>query len=76
MLPDEIKDKEINAFDREESVFKNWVKDTPANLRAAMNFDMGYWKVPKVVKDADDLQDCEKIVQENFVFLKQMFVNL
>ena len=42
-------------FDKEKSVFKHWIKDTPESLGEAARFDFARWKVPNFCKDPADL---------------------
>lgn len=63
-------------FEKDKSVFKSWVKDSPVVLKKALNFDLGYWKAAKFVRDQTDFKQCCSIIQTHFESLKHIFVNL
>jgi len=65
------------AFDKDKSVFKLWVKDSPSILKQALERDLGYWKVPKMTaKDPSDYEECVQIISRHFATLKHMFAGL
>jgi len=41
-----------------------------------LQFDLGYWKAAKFVKDADDFRACEALIKGHFKELKHIFINL
>lgn len=57
-------------------MFKSWVKDNPNILKQALEFDLGYWKAAKFVRDTGDFNRCVAIIREYFPQLKHIFVNL
>ena len=60
VILEEKEDEEENKdFHKESSVFKLWIKDNQKILRDSAEYDMKYWKVPKFVKDQEDLRKCE-----------------
>lgn len=54
-LPKFVRGKHEVVFDKEKSVFKPWIKDSPKIVRAALTADLDYWKCKKFIRDADDL---------------------
>ena len=76
ILPKSVKADKPVPFDKDKSVFKAWSKDTEATLRKALEFDLGYWKAAKFVKDPEDFKACEALIRKNFKHLKHMFVNV
>ena len=45
-------------------------------MKQVLDTDYGYWKAPKLIKDPEDFDLCTKVIQERFVDLKNIFVNL
>jgi hypothetical protein len=42
-------------FKKEHSVFREWREDTDLMLKKACDIDLQQWKVPRFVKDQDDV---------------------
>lgn len=68
--------QEAAAFDKAGSVFKAWTKDNATILRQALQYDLGYWKAARVVRDPDDFRRCTLLVERHFEQLKHIFINL
>lgn len=41
-----------------------------------MQFDLGYWKAARVVRDPDDFRNCTDLIERHFGQLKHIFINL
>ena len=63
-------------FDKDKSVFKPWVKDTPGSLKQVLAHDRKRWKVAKFIKDTEDLKRVNLIINRNFEHLKNIYINL
>ena len=76
-LPQAARGSNKAVFDKDKSVFRPWVEDTPSILRQALARDLGCWKVPKMIgRDPGDLKECTEIISRQFPALKRMFVRL
>lgn len=64
------------VFDKEKSVFKPWVKDSPKIVRAALTADLDYWKCKKFIRDPDDLAQVTAVISLNFAHLKLIWMTL
>ena len=63
-------------FDKAKSVFKPWIKDSQSTLKQALNFDLGCWKVPKLIKDEEELHLVTATISRHFEALKQIYTTL
>lgn len=63
-------------FDRDKSVFKPWLKDTPISLNNALTNDLMYWKGPKFIKDPEDLERVIDLIRKNYTQLKNIYHTL
>jgi len=61
-VPKRVKGSKEEAFDKDKSVFKPWLADTPAILRQSLKYDMAYWRVPKFIKDLNDQEDVKGLI--------------
>lgn len=43
---------------------------------ASLKADLGYWRVPRFIKDTNDYREVVDIITTNFVELKHIFTNL
>ena len=75
-VPKRVKGLKDDGFDKDKSVFKPWLTDTPQILRSALKFDLSYWRGPKFIKDIDDLHSVTSLITDNYERLKLMFTNL
>ena len=75
-LDKRLKEKLEEPFDKSKSVFKAWQHDTKGVIIASLKADLGYWRVPRFLKDAEDYREVVEIISTNYVELKKIFVNL
>ena len=68
--------KEVEAFDRDKSCFKLWHKDTSKSLEQCYTNDFMYWKAPKFIKDAEDLQRVIDLIIEHYADIKKIYTTL
>lgn len=67
---------EIHIFKKETSVFAEWRQDNQQFLDSAFKADIDYSKLPKVLKNMEDLSDTKMMLRANFGQLKTLFINL
>ena len=58
-------------FDKSKSVFKPWIKDTKASMNLALEYDVLYWKVNRLVKDPDEQVLVFKTIERYFVLFRR-----
>ena len=63
-------------FDKDKSVFKPWIKDTPGSLKQVLKHDRQRWKAKKFIKDPEDLKRVNLLVNRHFEQLKLIYINL
>jgi len=63
-------------FIKKESVFKLWIRDFPPSLDEACKIDMGYWKVPRFIREPEDVEAVNEVCLKYFPQLKNIFVSL
>ena len=51
-------------FNKDLSIFAKWKRDTEKTLDDCAALDFRYWKVPRICKDALDLEKCEELVRK------------
>ena len=61
------------VFEKEKSVFKYWMKDTPKTLEETACLDIKQWKVRRFVKDEEDYNKVEDMIINNFEKIKHIF---
>lgn len=61
------------VFSRPNSVFAPWVEDTPASDYLACTADMRYWKIPRFIKDTQDVREIRDFTMKQFPKLKVIF---
>jgi len=64
-------------FKKEASVFAHWMEDSGTTLELCLESqDFMKWKVPKFVKNEDDIKPIKKFFRKNFKELKDLYANL
>ena len=63
-------------FKKEHSVFANWRSDNIKEIKAGLKKDISKWKVPRFVKDEEDYEAVCKIMEENVIFIKTLYITL
>lgn len=68
--------KQVRKFEKDKSVFKDWEEDTPNSLRRCVDHDLNCWKIRdrKIVKPSEDLNNCEKVIEDHFELLKHISI--
>ena len=61
-------------FRRDTSVFARWKEDEDATVKACLEHDLRYWKVPRFIRDPAELRLLEKCVKKNFLYLKNTHI--
>ena len=64
------------VFDKGKSLFKNYKLDTPQLLEKMFENDFRLTKIPKIVKDKDQLQKVKTSQLEHYAFIKNMYLAL
>ena len=64
------------TFVKEYSVFKDWREDTKHTLEKSLIHDFKYWKVAKFIKEPDEYVKIQRILTDNFVDLKEIFMQV
>ena len=55
-MSEQVKGVEEEAFDKNKTVWKPWVSDTPGSLAGAFRADMGHWRAYRFIKDPEDMR--------------------
>ena len=63
-------------FKKEISVFAQWKIDTEQTRDKCLDHDAYYWKLDKLIKSFDDRAATEAVLSENFLFLKDIYIEL
>lgn len=63
-------------FKKEHSVFAPWKMDNQKEIVQGYRKDITKWKVPRFVKDEEDFKNVCKVLEENVMFLKTMYIIL
>ena len=66
----------VRKFDKDKSVFKDWVTDTPIVDRKCLEHDMGFWKISKLKLDPEDMENMERLLEDNFSMMKSLYIYL
>ena len=67
--------KEIRHFNLKSSVFNKFIQDDEAILDRAFELDNELSKMPKFVKDKDDLNKSMKVLRKHYPNLKNQFIS-
>ena len=67
-------DCEEEGFEKGKSVFKGFKVDTDASLRKAFENDWKLTKVPKLVKDKEELEQIKELLKGEYPRLKNMWL--
>ena len=62
------------VFERHKTVFKAWVEDTPESIKDCIEHDRTYWKLPKIIKDEEELAKVVEIFERHGEALKNLFL--
>lgn len=60
-------------WDLSNSVFKDWRKDNESIYEKCLEHDFKFWKVPKFLKDPDELEEVKKIIKAKLPILKDFY---
>lgn len=60
-------------FDRKNSVFKDWKGDNIKKLQEGFLYEVKFWKVPKFVKDEEEVKEIIEYMKQHIEFLKSLF---
>jgi len=64
----------VRVFKKEHSVFAQWREDTPIILSNCFKADTEKWKLSRFIKDPKDLENVERVLWDNFVKIKRIFL--
>lgn len=70
---EEIKDGAQNAFDKNKSVFKNFVEDTEVTRKIMFDNDKKHLKLNRIIKDENALNQVNAVLLRNFEVIKEIF---
>ena len=70
---EEIKDVVQNAFDKNKSVFKNFVEDTEVTRKIMFDNDKKHLKLTRIIKDENALAQVNNVLLKNFEVIKEIF---
>ena len=65
----------MRVFNKDDSVFAPWKEDSNQSLNQAVEADVLYWKIGKVIKDEQDYKDVVKLLKDNMAFLKDVYLD-
>lgn len=60
-------------FQKQASVFRDWIEDEPIALQRAWNHDKHYWKVHKITDDPIEQDKTSEVIRKHFAELKEVF---
>ena len=60
----------IRKFDRAKSVWKDWKVDDAKIIENCLKHDFTFWKIPRFVKDEQEIKNIQKVVTKYFPILK------
>ena len=63
----------VASFDKNKSVFKNFVEDTVETRKIMFNNDKKHFKLSRVIKDEAVLNEVYKVLLQNFSVIKEIF---
>ena len=63
-------------FKKENSVFAPWKADNTKEILTGFSKDISRWKVQRFVKDEEDYNNVWKILEQNVLYLKTMYIIL
>lgn len=63
-------------FKKENSVFRDWREDANWVIAKCCELDSKEWKASRFIKDPAEVDKCWKVIEKNFVKLKDMFITL
>ena len=63
-------------FERNKTVFKDWIEDTPEMIRACFDHDKLLWKIDKLAKNPKDQEEIMEIFERHGELLKNLFLTL
>ena len=75
-LPKRVKDKKVDNFDKNKSVFRLWKPDNARIIKDCFLTDIGYWRMAKSIKDSSDLDGVLNTLRNRYEELKSMFLSL
>ena len=65
------------VFTQQKSVFYPWKVDDKSKYEQMADLEFSCWKVgPKMIKDANDCKNVEKVIRTHYEFLKTVFIYL
>jgi hypothetical protein len=70
---EEVKDVVQNAFDKNKSVFKNFVEDTEVTRKIMFDNDKKHLKLNRIIKDENALNQVNAVLLKNFEVIKEIF---
>jgi hypothetical protein len=65
--------EDIKIFDKNKSVFKNFVEDTDQTRKIMFENDKKHLKLNRIIKDEAALKDVYKVLLDNFAVIKEIF---
>ena len=66
-------------FNKESSVFKQWLVEKPPKVKESVEIDCKMWKLPKFIKDGNtesEIEACKNVIMQNSLRLKEVFLHL
>ena len=63
------------AYEHGKSIFSKWRHDTASSLSFAFKEDIRLWKGFRFIKDEDDRVMTEKVLNEHYKMLKEIYTN-
>lgn len=70
------KTADSGAFDRSQTVFKDWKPPNEKDLRSMLDHDSKHWKLPRFIKDEMELKDVFNVYLNNLSKLFNTFITL
>ena len=56
----------VRKFDKDKSIFKEWVTDTLQVDKKCLEHDMGFWKISKLKLNPEDMENLIQLLEDNF----------
>ena len=64
----------VRGFDKDASVFADWVRDDKDTALKCINHDLELWHGDKFIKDAEDLVNTENVMRSYAKEIKDIFI--
>lgn len=64
------------CFEKDNSVFKDWIEDTAGTKIKCLEHDFDRWKILKIKMQEYEYEEIRKVIDQNFHIIKHMYIHL